>query len=452
MDVSELPAPLGGITTDEEPDLNSLVSPCKKLKLGPPLLCSTLLQTPDAKPLSRKTVKNSSAPLCCSTPLPAHTNKTNVRNSGVGAVDEGEPLEDRTVCGDSDKNSEPAEIPELLRETEKSVDTNTNDPNDSDLNDTLKETNSNSNCEQGNTDIEACKIGKDFSEHLLDTWNLKAEANGFIEADKEKNQRLEGSLEFQDSGVCFQESIKENEPASVVKVTSCKGLSVRDPNIIREVEKPVNRNVIIDTYMAKENIIINEDHLPVPKATRKKVKKFIEYTGPGFTATLKPEDLAPTTEDTISKDNDIRTCMLQEYRGPGLTSHPAGKVIDSTEKPCAVDDCNNMFASKIPKGPGIFIDNIPVQESAKATVFQVLKDYNRMTNTSSQSVSEQQTSGSTLRQFSSASSSALKPDEAYPSWTSSKGENNGSKGDNNSSTEKTVSHKVLQCQGMFASM
>ena len=447
MEVSEPSVPNKHTATDKvrntvDAELNSLVSPCKKLKLGPPLLCSTLLQTPDAKASGVKPVRSSSAPLCCSTPLPVQITKksaTESRESGVGAL---KAVEEKNISRGSDvRNGEHTEV-SAEGETVKPV-AGTDDLNDLDINDTLKETESDCNDEPKQTDAVKCGTEKDFSDHLIDAWNIRAEANGFIETDKEKNQRLEGSLEFKDSGVCFQESVRES--TSVIKINNCKGLSIRDPNIIREVEKPVNRNIVLDTYMSKENFI-NEDHLPVPKTTRTKVKKFIEYSGPGFTTTFNSEQ-AGAGKESKSNDDDIRTCKLQEYSGPGLTSLPEGKAAEFASNPNVAKDCN-MLASKIPKGQGIFVDNIPVQESAKATIYQVLKDYNMMSNTSSQSGSEQQTSGSTLRQFTSGSSSTLKPDEAYPSWTSSKGDNS-TKGDKNSATEKTVNHKVLQCQGMF---
>ena len=420
-----------------EEELNSLVSPCKRLKLGPPLFCSTLLQTPAEKSANDGCVRGSSDPLCCSTPLPINASKKpchNVRETGVGE-------EDTDIAQDTNINCEKTQCAsELLTRnwecTENSVEAEHEQEADADR-DYLKNLTTNENNQEPESGCNAAdKIGGTenyFSDKLQDEWKNESEA---VALDDTNN------VGFKDSGVCFQDSLKENELSlqkpTTVNDSECRGLRIRNPNITRE-EKQIKRNFVIDTQMSKENFI-NEDHLPNPKFKKKKVNKFIEYTGPGFTTTVK-------VTGQKNRDNqigqDIKTCMLQEYNGPGLTSVPEGKVVEMAMDYNSVKENSNTLSKKIPRGNGIFVDNVPVQESAKATVYQVLKNYNIETNTSSQTESEQ-TSGSTLRQFNSGSSSALKPDEVYPSLTDM-----CSKGENNSGMEKKVNHKVLQSQGNY---
>ena len=449
------------VATVDDTDLNSLVSPCKKLKLGPPQLCSTFVHTPVAtKSRSSGPVRHSSDPLCCSTPIPGHNSKKSdrVRHSGAGN-------DDTIVASETMINSNGHAVEPCLSldSDNKNIDIKTGSSRQSENSATNQTVDavaiSNNQCESesacvqqvsgGNSDI---KTGLNIE--VKDEVDTRQEAEDLDETITLHDElKLGGGIELKDSGVCFQDSIKENElseikSTSLMSIGKCKGLSVRDPNIIREADKPSDRNIVIDTYMLKENIIINEDHLPNPKTKRGKRKKetvgkFIEYSGPGFTTSIKPglQEKLETNIDT--KEGDLKTCVLQEYGGPGLTSIPEGKALESASNSNSEKDSANMLCTKVPKGQGIFVDNVPVKESAKATVFEILKNFNMATNTSSQSESEQQTSGSTLRHFSTGSGcSALKPDEIYPSLSTC-----SSKGDNNS-TEKN-SHKCLQSQGRY---
>ena len=447
-----------GVGAIDDTDLNSLVSPCKKLKLGPPQFCSTFAHTPTAKSSSSGPVRHSSVPLCCSTPIPGHNSKKSdgKRHSGEG--------NDDTIVGSEtivNSNGHDAEPCLSLVSDDKAIKIKTESCRQSKNSATNKAAEAVNICDNLCESESTCSCSRQVCEgtsvvktgvnpEVKDEIDTRKEAEDLDETLKDE-LKLEGCVELKDSGVCFQDSIKEVElsdikSVSLMSINKCKGLSVRDPNIIREADKPQDRNLVIDTYMLKENIIINEDHLPNPKTKRGKRKKetvgkFIEYSGPGFTTSVKPELQEKQETKIDTKGGDLKTCVLQEYGGAGLTSAPKGKVAEpasnciNSEKESA-----NMLCTKVPKGPGIIVDNVPVKESAKATVFEILKNFNMATNTSSQSESEQQTSGSTLQQFSTGSGSALKPDEVYPSLSSSKGDNK--------STEKN-SHKCLQSQGRF---
>ena len=389
-----------GVAAVDNTDLNSLVSPCKKLKLGPPQFCSTFAHTPTSKSSSSGPVRHSSVPLCCSTPIPGHDSKKsdNKRHSGEGNDDT--VVGSETIINSNGHDVEPclshvSDVEgikiktEICRQSENSA---TNKATDADyVCDNLRE--SESACSQqvcgGKSDI---NTGLDTE--VKDDIGTRKEIEDLDETITCKDElKLEGCVELKDSGVCFQDSIKEVEVSeiksvSLMSVNKCKGLSVRDPNIIREADKPQDRNVVIDTYMLKENIIINEDHLPNPKTKRGKRKKetggkFIEYCGPGFTTSVKPELQENTGTEIDSKEGDLKTCVLQEYGGPGLTSVPKGKVLEPASNCNTEKESANMLCTKVPKGPGIFVDNVPVKESAKATVFEILKNFNMATNTSS---------------------------------------------------------------------
>ena len=445
-DSPEAPDYQGNPAVDDT-DLNSLVSPCKKLKLGPPQFCSTFAHTPTAKPTTSGPVRHSSVPLCCSTPIPGHDLKKSdgKRHSGEGSDDTIVDSEttvnsnghDVDPCGTAVSEDKTVNVKAESSEQLESSTTNIATGAVNKHHETERLCKGNSDAKTGlSHDVKDEIDSRKETEDLDDTLTLNDEL------------KREGFVELKDSGICFQDSVKDTEISAIksvsfMSINKCKGLSIRDPNIIREVDKPQDRNVVIDTYMLKENIIINEDHLPNPKTKRGKRKKesggkFIEYSGPGFTTSVKPglQEKQETKIDT--QEGDLKTCVLQEYGGAGLTSAPKGTVHAPTLKNNSEKDSANMLCSKVPKGQGIFLDNVPVKESAKATVFEILKNFNMATNTSSQSESDQQTSGSTLQQFSTGSGSALKPDEVYPSLSSSKGDSN--------STEK-INHKCLQSQG-----